>query len=162
ERRRYRPAFDLLENRLTPTPTTTTLTVAPVPGLANAPVTLTATVSGMALIQGAGTLSLSGATVAFFDGNTQLQAVPVSTGAVDATRVAPLAVALPQGSHQLTAKYAGESGTLSTFDSVNLITIMTPVNADPSTGTAATFSAGQPPTTTTLRATPNPAIVKKT
>lgn len=84
-------------------PTTTTVTATPNPAIAPAETVLTATVAGIADPTG---------DVEFFDGATSLGTATLSGG------VASLSVTLAEGSHDITAVYAGDNATLGSTSAV--------------------------------------------
>jgi len=83
--------------------TTTTVTATPSPATAPDETTLTATVTGDVVPTG---------DVEFFDGTTSLGTAALADG------VASLTVALAEGSHDITAVYAGDNATLGSTSAV--------------------------------------------
>jgi hypothetical protein len=117
--------------------TTTTVTAVPNPGIAGAPVAITATV----MVAGGG--PMTGGTVSFadtFNGAT----VVLGNPALSATGTATVNPMLAPGTHSIVATYSGD------------------VDGATSVSAAYSLTVNQAVTQTTVTATPNPALVQAT
>ncbi|MGH9599713.1 MAG: Ig-like domain repeat protein, partial [Terracidiphilus sp.] len=113
------------------TETSTIVSASPVPGIAGAPVTITATVS---VIHGSATV---GGTVTFTSGTTVLGSAPVGVGGV-----AAITPTLAAGSYQIVASYGGDA------------------NDNTSASAPLPYSVVQATTQTVVTSSQNPALVQ--
>ncbi|MGA3080483.1 MAG: Ig-like domain repeat protein [Terracidiphilus sp.] len=118
--------------------TTTIVSAVPAPGIAGAPVAITATVT----LAGGG--SMTGGTVSFadtFNGSTVVLGNPTALSATGTATVNPL---LAPGTHSIVATYSGDADGAASISAAYSLTV------------------NQAATQTTVTATPNPALVQAT